>query len=126
MLDNPINGFTIPAGIEVMAQFKVCGKRGRWRWMRADIMSCIFKHQHVVVLRSHLIMEFLNAIFKAGGIVLVTGKEKGWHADFAHSLCAMNIIFTTPGGKELRRFPAWVYFFAAAKTGIEQTSSLGS
>ena len=76
-------------------------------------------------------MEFLNAIFKAGGIVLVTGKEKGWHADFAHGLCAMNIIFTTPGGKELRRFPAWVYFFSAAITGVEgkgqnQSSSSGS
>ncbi len=43
MFQYPINGFYIPAGVEVVTQFKVRLKRGCWRWVGANIMTGIFK-----------------------------------------------------------------------------------
>ena len=97
MLDHSIDDLSVPGRIKVMAQLKVCFKGHSWCRVRPNIMPGIFKYQQIVLFGAGLLMEFFNTLFKARGIVLITGKVKGGHGDFCHGLGIMDRVFTAPG-----------------------------
>ncbi len=108
----------IPAGFDIMPEFKVCIKGDGRGGMTGNIMPSIFIHHHVIVFRAGLLKEFFNPIFKPRGIVLITSDKERGYRYFSHSLGIMNIELTTPGSKNLQSFPAWIKLLFPGEAGI--------